>query len=199
MDRRLFLAAVAALLPLPRLARAAPAPADAQKFIDELGDSTVKSLTGPDLSEAERDTRFRSLLESQFDLPGISKFVLARYWRAASDAERADFQRLFETLLVQAYAKKFAEYAGERFKVSSSLANDDGSITVNSLINRSNGDVVRLDWRVADAGGLKISDLSVDGISLRTTYRSDVASVIQNNGGNVAGLLGALREKTGSQ
>jgi len=198
MDRRLFLAAVAALLSLPRLALAA-APADAQKFIDDLGESTVRSLTDSSLSDAERDSRFRSLLESQFDLPGISKFVLARHWRGASDAERADFQRLFETLLVQAYAKKFAEYAGERFKVSSSLANDDGSITVNSLINRPNGDVVRLDWRVADAGGLKISDLVVDGISLRTTYRSDVASVIQNNGGNVAGLLGALRQKTGGQ
>jgi len=198
MDRRLFLAAVAALLSLPRLALAA-APADAQKFIDDLGESTVKSLTDSSLSDAERDSRFRSLLESQFDLPGISKFVLARHWRGASDAERADFQRLFETLLVQAYAQKFAEYAGERFKVSSSLANDDGSITVNSLINRPNGDVVRLDWRVADSGGLKISDLVVDGISLRTTYRSDVASVIQNNGGNVAGLLGALRQKTGGQ
>ena len=198
MDRRLFLAAVAALLSLPRLAQAA-APADAQKFIDDLGETTVRSLTGSNLSEAERDSRFRSLLESQFDLPGISKFVLARHWRGASDAERADFQRLFETLLVQAYAQKFAEYAGERFKVSSSLANDDGSITVNSLINRPNGDVVRLDWRVADAGGFKISDLVVDGISLRTTYRSDVASVIQNNGGNVAGLIGALRQKTGGQ
>ena len=198
MDRRLFLAAVAALLSLPRLAQAA-APADAQKFIDDLGESTVRSLTDSSLSDAERDSRFRSLLESQFDLPGISKFVLARHWRGASDAERADFQQLFETLLVQAYAQKFAEYAGERFKVSSSLANDDGSITVNSLINRPNGDVVRLDWRVADEGGLKISDLVVDGISLRTTYRSDVASVIQNNGGNVAGLLGALRQKTGGQ
>jgi phospholipid transport system substrate-binding protein len=198
MDRRLFLAAVAALLSLPRLAQAATA-ADAQKFIDSLGESTVTSLTDSSLSEVQRESRFRSLLESQFDLPGISKFVLARYWRLASDAERVDFQRLFETLLVQAHAKKFAEYAGERFKVSSSLANDDGSVTVNSLINRPNGDVVRLDWRVADARGLKISDLIVDGISLRTTYRSDVASVIQNNGGNIAGLIGALRQKTGSQ
>ncbi len=198
MDRRLFLAAVAGLSLLPRLGQATPA-ADAQKFIDDLGESTVKSLSSADLSDAERDSRFRTLLETQFDLPGISKFVLARYWRLASDAERTDFQRLFETLLVQAYAQKFAEYAGERFKVSSSLANDDGSITVNSLINRPNGDVVRLDWRVADEGGLKISDLVVDGISLRTTYRSDVASVIQNNGGNVAGLIGALRQKTGGQ
>ena len=198
MERRLFLAAVAALLWSPSFAQAGAAGADAQKFIDNLGEATVSSLTGSSLSEAERGTRFRSLLESQFDMPGISKFVLARYWRVASDAERADFQRLFEDLLVQAYAKKFAEYAGERFQVAGSQANDDDSITVNSLINRPNGDVVRLDWRVADAGGLKISDLIVEGVSLRTTYRSDVASVIQNNGGKVAGLLDALRQKTGA-
>lgn len=199
MDRRLFLAAVAALLSLPSFAQAGATAADAQKFIDNLGEAAISSLTGSSLSEAERETRFRSLLETQFDMPGISKFVLARYWRVASDAERADFQRLFQDLLVQAYAKKFTQYAGERFQVAGSEANDDDSITVNSLINRPNGDVVRLDWRVADAGSLKISDLIVDGVSLRTTYRSDVASVIQSNGGKVADLIDALRQKTGSQ
>ena len=199
MDRRLFLAAVAVLLSLPSFAQAGAAAADAQKFIDNLAEATIGSLTDSSLSEAERETRFRSLLESQFDMPGISKFVLARYWRVASDAERAHFQRLFEDLLVQAYAKKFTEYAGQHFEVVGSQANDDDSITVNSLVNRPNGDVVRLDWRVVDAGGFKISDLIVDGVSLRTTYRSDVASVIQSNGGKVADLIDALRQKTGSQ
>ena len=199
MQRRSFLAAAAALLSFPSLAGAAPSAADAQKFIDSLGEAAISSLTGTDLSEDEREKRFRDLLESHFDLPGISKFVLARYWRVATDAERADFRRLFETLLVQAYAKKFAEYAGERFKVSGALANDDGSITVNSLIDRPNGDQIRLDWRVEDVSGLKISDLIVEGVSLRTTYRSDVGSVIQNGGGKVASLLDALRQKTGTQ
>jgi phospholipid transport system substrate-binding protein len=199
MQRRSFLAASATLLSFPSLAGAAPSTADAQKFIDSLGEAAISALTGTDLSEDERETRFRGLLESHFDLPGISKFVLARYWRVATDAERADFRRLFETLLVQAYAKKFAEYAGERFKVSGALANDDGSITVNSLIDRPNGDQIRLDWRIEDVSGLKISDLIVEGVSLRTTYRSDVGSVIQNGGGKVASLLDALRQKTGTQ
>ena len=199
MQRRSFLAAAAALLAFPSLVRAAPSTADAQKFIDSLGEAAISSLTGTDLSEDEREKRFRGLLESHFDLPGISKFVLARYWRVATDAERADFRRLFEDLLVQAYAKKFAEYAGERFKVSGALANDDGSITVNSLIDRPNGDQIRLDWRIEDVSGLKISDLIVEGVSLRTTYRSDVGSVIQNGGGKVASLLDALRQKTGTQ
>jgi len=199
MDRRLFLAAVAVLLSLPSFAQAGAAAADAQKFIDNLAEATIGSLTDSSLSEAERETRFRNLLESQFDMLGISKFVLARYWRVASDAERAHFQRLFEDLLVQAYANKFTEYTGQHFQVAGSQANDDDSITVNSLVSRPNGDVVRLDWRVVDAGGLKISDLIIDGVSLRTTYRSDVASVIQNVGGKVVELISVLREKTGSQ
>jgi phospholipid transport system substrate-binding protein len=199
MNRRLFLAALAALLPLPSLVQAATSVADAQGFIDSLGEAAISSLTGSTLSESEREDRFRSLLESHFNLPGICKFVLARYWKVASDTERTDFQRLFETLLVQSYAKKFAEYAGERFKVSNAHPNDDGSITVNSLIDRPNGEQIRLDWRVEDASGLKIADLIVEGVSLRTTYRSDVASVVQNNGGKVAGLIDALRQKTGEQ
>lgn len=184
---------------LPSLGLAAVSSGDAQKFIDTLGEDAISALTGANLSESEREVRFRGLLESHFDLPGISRFVLARYWKTATDAERADFQRLFETLLVQSYAKKFAEYAGERFAVNGSQSNDDGSVMVNSVINRPNGDVVRLDWRVLDNDGLKIGDLVVEGVSLRITYRSDVASVVQNNGGKVAGLIDALRQKTGTQ
>ena len=120
-----------------------------------------------------------------------------RAWRAMPSAPCSS--GCSRTYWCRPMPKKFAEYAGERFQVSGSQANDDDSITVNSLINRPNGDVVRLDWRVVDAGGLKISDLIVEGVSLRTTYRSDVASVIQNNGGKVADLIDELRQKTGSQ
>src|SRR5258708_37412857 len=81
MARRSFVAAVAVLLSVPSFAQAGTAGADAQKFIGSLGETAISSLTGSSLSEAERGTRFRSLLESQFDMPGISKFVLARYWR----------------------------------------------------------------------------------------------------------------------
>ena len=79
------------------------------------------------------------------------------------------------------------------------MPNDDGSTIVNSTIVQPNGDHIRCDWRVEDVSGLKITDLIVEGVSLRTTHRSDVASVIQNNGGKVAGLLDALRQKTGAQ
>jgi phospholipid transport system substrate-binding protein len=200
MKRRIFLAAAAAALLLARLPdTATAADDDDQKFISSLGADAISSLTGSNLSQSEREKRFRGLLESHFDVPGINKFVLGRYWKIATDSQKTDFQKLFESLLVQSYAKTFAQYAGEKFQVTNARGNDDGSVLVNSQINRPNGDIIRLDWRVEDRGGtLRITDLLVEGVSLRTTHRSDIASAVQSNGGTVAGLLGALRRKVGS-
>ena len=200
LSRRVFLAGAVAIGLASRASSSSAATTDdARKFINNLGDDAISSLTGSTLSESERETRFRGLLESHFDLSSISKFVLARYWKVATDQERAEFQKLFESLIVQSYAKTFAQYAGEKFQVNGARANDDGSVIVNSAINRPNGDVIRLDWRVEDQSGLKITDLVVEGVSMRTTHRSDIASVVQSNGGKISGLLEALRQKVGSQ
>jgi len=200
MKRRIFLAASAAALVLARLpAEAATTGDDAKKFISSLGADAISSLTGSNLSQSEREKRFRGLLESHFDMPGINKFVLGRYWKIATDSQKTDFQKLFESLLVQSYAKTFSQYGGEKFQVSKSWADGDGSVVVNSHVDRPNGDVIHLDWRVADqANTLRIIDLVVEGVSLRATHRSDFASAIQSNGGTIASLLDLLRQKVGS-
>ena len=200
MKRRIFLATSAAALIFARLpAQAAPSGEDAKKFISSLGADAISSLTGSSLSQSERETRFRGLLETHFDMPGINKFVLGRYWKIATDSQKTEFQKLFEDLLVRSYAKTFAQYAGERFLVNNARSNDDGSLMVNSQINRPNGDVIRLDWRIEDrSGAMQITDLLVEGVSLRTTHRSDIDSAIQSSGGTVTGLLDSLRQKVGS-
>ena len=200
MDRRIFLTSTAAVLLLAAMpARAALSPDEAQKFISGLSSDAIGSLTGSSVTQAERETRFRSLLESHFDMPGISKFTLGRYWKLASEPQQAEFQKLFETLLVQSYAKTFAQYGGEKFQVTKSWADGDGSVVVNSHVDRPNGDVIHLDWRVADqANTMRIIDLVVEGVSLRATHRSDFASAIQSNGGTIAALLDLLRQKVGS-
>jgi phospholipid transport system substrate-binding protein len=200
MRRRVFLIAPVALFCAPRTGAAAATAPDARKFIEDLGRDVIRSLTGKTLSEALREQHFQALLDGYFDVPGASKFVLARYWRQATDQERSDFQRLFEKLLVQSYAKIFAEYNGERFEVIDAKTSDDGSAIVGSQIDRLNGDVIHLDWRVEErAGQLRITDLIVEGMSMRITHRSDIASAMQNVGGKVSALLDALRQKTGSQ
>jgi phospholipid transport system substrate-binding protein len=200
MDRRFFLASTGAAVLLAALpAYAALSADDAKKFIDGLSDDAIGSLTGASVTQADREARFRSLLEAHFDMPGISKFVLGRYWKLASEPQQGEFQKLFETMLVQSYAKTFAQYGGEKFQVSKSWADGDGSVVVNSHVDRPNGDVIHLDWRVADQDNtLRVIDLVVEGVSLRATHRSDFASAIQSNGGTIAALLDLMRQKVGS-
>ncbi len=200
MDRRFFLASTGAAVLLAAMpAYAALSADDAKKFIDGLSDDAIGSLTGASVTQADRESRFRSLLEAHFDMPGISKFVLGRYWKLASEPQQGEFQKLFETMLVQSYAKTFAQYGGEKFQVSKSWADGDGSVVVNSHVDRPNGDVIHLDWRVADQDNtLRVIDLVVEGVSLRATHRSDFASAIQSNGGTIAALLDLMRQKVGS-
>ncbi len=200
MNRRFFLASTGAAALLAALPAYAALSADqAKTFIDGLSGEAIGSLTGASVTQSERETRFRSLLQAHFDMPGISRFVLGRYWKLASEPQQGEFQKLFETMLVQSYAKTFAQYGGEKFQVSKSWADGDGSVVVNSHVDRPNGDVIHLDWRVADQDStLRIIDLVVEGVSLRATHRSDFASAIQGNGGTIAALLDLMRQKVGS-
>ena len=51
-------------------------------------------------------------------------------------------------------------------------------------MERTNGRPVEIDWHLIDAGGqLKVSDVDVDGVSMKVTQRDEFASIIQNNSG----------------
>jgi phospholipid transport system substrate-binding protein len=47
---------------------------------------------------------------------------------------------------------------------------------------------------VVNDGRHKISDVSIDGLSMALTQRSEFAAIIQRNAGRVAGLLATMRE-----
>ncbi|MEX2297548.1 MAG: ABC transporter substrate-binding protein [Dongiaceae bacterium] len=193
--RRSFLRALGLVVALPLLANAAAADEEAETFIRSLGDTAVNQLTAPDLSNAERNERFRELLLSHFDVPQIGQYVLGRYWRSATPEEQSEYLGLFEDYLVASYARRFAEYTGQEFEVISSRSSD-GLETVRSHIVTGNGEAAKLDWILERQGsGLRILDLKVEGLSMSETHRSEFASVIQNNGGKVAALLDALRKK----
>jgi phospholipid transport system substrate-binding protein len=170
---------------------------ETESFIRDLGDKAVGQLTGEDLTDAERAERFRALLLEHFDVPQIGEYVLGRYWRVATPEEQAEYLRLFEDYLVASYSQRFAEYTGEAFEVVSSRPQAELELVRSYVVTRS-GEKAKLDWIIERQGGeLLILDLKVEGLSMSETHRSEFASVIQNNGGQVTALLDALRKKTG--
>ena len=192
----LLLVAAAGPLSGPRAADAYP---EASSFIQTMGSQAIQELTGPNVAQHDREVRFRQLLDSHFDMAAIAKFVLGRYWRTATDAERADFQKLFEDYIVQSYSVRFGEYSGQRFEVSGSSGAEDDVVIVHSKIDRTGAEDVRLDWRLRRSdSSFAVVDIIVEGVSMAVTQRSEFASVIQSQGGTVKGLIDALRAKTQS-
>jgi phospholipid transport system substrate-binding protein len=172
----------------------AAAAQDARAFIGTLGNQAIQVL-GPSVSPAQRQARFRELFRDDFDIPGIGRFVLGRYWRTASPQEQQDFLSLFQEYLVRAYSTRLGEYGGEPFRVTGARPNGNETV-VSSEIIRANGNRIAVDWYlIGDAGRYKITDVYVGGVSMKVTQRDEFASVIQRNGGRVEALIAQLRQK----
>jgi phospholipid transport system substrate-binding protein len=190
---------LAGLMFLPgALAPAIPAAAaaDPAAMISNLGSRALEVL-GKGTNQSQRAERFRELLRQDFDVPGIARFVLGRYWNTASEEQRTEYVKVFEDYIAMAYATRLAEYTGETFKVTGSRLDADGAIVSSQIVRPSGAAPVKVDWRLTGRDGkYKISDVSVDGISMAVTQRSEFASVIQHNGGQVQGLITMLRQKT---
>lgn len=194
---RAFLACVLAFAALTVAvpARAGDDNPAASTFMQSLGEKAIKELTDPAVPQPDREARFRRLLDEHFDMGAIAKFVLGRYWRTASEEQRADFKQLFEDFLVTSYSARFGEYRGQGFAVSGSDS-DNGAVIVHSRIDMPSSEDIRVDWRLRPADGeYHIVDIIVEGVSMAVTQRSEFASVIQSRGG-VDGLIEALRAKT---
>lgn len=201
IKRRAFVLALA----LFALLSAAPARASAElengakAFVESLAKQAVDSLADQKISRPERINRFRRLFNESFAVEAIGRWILGRHWRTATEAERSEYLRLFEDLMVVSYVDRFAEYAGEALKTNRSIAEDEKTVTVFSEIVRPNGGpAVRVDWRVGrnKEAAYKIVDVLVEGTSMSNTMRSDFTSVINQKGGQMSGLIEVLREKT---
>ena len=167
---------------------------DAASFIANLGGQGIQVL-GPSVPAAQRAAVFRHLLDNSFDLPEISRFVLGPQARTMSPGGQQEFQRLFREYLVQAYSTRLAPYGGSPFRVTGSRPYG-GETVVSSQVTRSGGNPIQVDWHVIDRGGRPlVTDVVVDGVSMKATQRSEFAAIIQRNGGQPDALVAALRQQ----
>ena len=182
-------------LSTPALAQSADPGAVA--FMEALGNETVATFADKRLSREQAIERFRSLLNRGFDVPYIGRWVLGRHWNTATPAQQQEYQQLFERLIIRTYSERFAEYSGETFKITGARPEGSSDTTVTTQIIRPAGPPVNVSWRVRKRDAdYRIIDILVEGVSMGVTQRQEFASVIEQNGGRIDGLLQALRNRT---
>lgn len=198
LSRRFLIAAFAAVLAVASalVPAWADTTADARAFIQRLADTAMNTVAVKGLSDDERASRFRTLFVDTFDLPEIGKLVLGRYWRVATPEQQKEFLHLFEEIQVYTWTKRFKDYSGETLDILALSPEGETDMLVESRIKRERLEPINVAWRVRKGGdGFKVLDIKVEGASMAFTHRSEYASVIQGAGGQVEGLLAAMRKK----
>ena len=178
-------------------ARAMQAP-DPSTLISQLVGQAIGIITDKQETEQDRDTKFRDLLQTGFDIPRISRFVLGRYWNAATDEQRQQFSRLFEDWIVRTYSARFTDYSGETIQVTGTRPESDTTTVVLSQFVSTNGaPPAKVEWHVRKNGAndFEIVDISVEGVSMALTQRDEIAAVADRSGGTVDALNQAMQSK----
>lgn len=131
------------------------------------------------------------------DVNGMSRSVLGRQaWNKASAAERQEFTEVFTALVIRTYANPLAEYTDETVKFSPmAMPTDARFARVNSVIIRPSGQRIPLSYSlVAKNNGWKIYDLSVEGVSLLQSFRSQFGQILQDS--SMQALIAQMRKNS---
>ena len=153
---------------------------EAVKLIETVTEEGIEQIINSNSSQEEKNKVFRKLFTENLDLDYIGKFVLGRYWRTITPAQRKEFIDLY---------KEF-NFDG------TSPANNPNQIFVNTSVPMQEGAPASVKWRVNDVNGkLKIIDIIVENVSLAQTARNEYTSFIAKSPKGMDGLLENLRAK----
>ncbi len=171
---------------------------EAASFLSNLQERAVAELTDASIGEGEKEQRFRTLFNESFDVPAIGRFVIGRYWRGASEEDRAAFLKVFEDVIVQRFLPLLTDNSDKRFEIGRVTPDSKKPNIgiIDSAVPRAEGEPYKVGWRVREKdGSYKILDIVAEGASMVITLRSEYNSVIKRSGGKLSALTADLRAK----
>jgi phospholipid transport system substrate-binding protein len=169
-----------------------------EKFVSDFATSAINILGDESLNNNDKNIQFTDLVMSSIDIDFISQLVLGKYWKLASDDQRANYLKAFKAYFISSYANRLDQYSGEKVVVISSNAAKKYVIVKTNIIRDGTETLkIELDWRLIKRDGrTKIVDLSIEGISLIIAERETFISYLNNNDGNLASLIKMMQSKT---
>ena len=174
----------------------------AAAYIEDVGDAAVAKLADPGLDAAERRHALNTLSTEHFAVRDINRFVLARYWRTATEGEKQAFQDAFVRTLARHFAPLFEGASEDAFEIvrAQQTSGQDDLLSVVTRIDPPEGasdatGTIPVTWRLRPRdGSYRIVDVVVENVSMAITLRSDYTSAIQNEGGDVGRLVERIEQ-----
>ncbi len=170
----------------------------AQEIIQDTSARMIDALRKNSTALRQDSSRIYQLVEQivlpNFDFQLMSRWVLGRAWQQASPEQRRLFADEFRTLLVRTYAKALLEYADQDIRMPPQPSASGDQATVRTEVQPKSGRPIQINYSMnLGQQGWKVYDVTVDGVSLVTSYRSTFASQIRNSG--LDAVIADLRQR----
>jgi phospholipid transport system substrate-binding protein len=131
-----------------------------------------------------------------FDFTKMTRLAVGKGWRQASPEQRETLVTEFKNLLVRTYGTSLTQYKNETVEFKPVKIEPTATdVTVKSQINRAGGgQPVAVDYSMEKTtNGWKVYDVTIEAVSLVTTYRGSFADEVQRSG--IDGLIASLQQK----
>jgi len=117
----------------------------------------------------------------RFDFERSARWVLGKYWRKATAAQRTQFVAEFRNLLVRTYATSLSEYSDQKINYLPFRDKADAEeVTVRSEVEQAGGFPIPINYRLhKKKGEWKVYDVVIDDISLVANYRTSFGREIR--------------------
>lgn len=126
------------------------------------------------------------LMLPHIDFQRMSKWVLGKHWRRANEEQRVQFVDEFRQLILRTYSTALLEFSDQEVSILPVRAAVDAKeVTVRTEIRPNQGPMIPItyDLYLNQDRQWKVYDVSIDGISLITNYRSTFSTQIRRGGG----------------
>ncbi|MDD5113615.1 MAG: ABC transporter substrate-binding protein [Methylobacter sp.] len=130
------------------------------------------------------------------DFDKISALVLGKLWKTATNDERERFKHEFQTLLVRTYSRAFVEFKEWSVHfLPMEQGEDANKAIVKTEVLQPGIQPVAVNYRMflADDGRWKAYDITIEGVSLVTNYRSTFTNEVQTKGSLSAVIDGLVK------
>lgn len=130
------------------------------------------------------------------DFEYSTRLAVGRSWRQASPAQRQELVTEFRNMLVRTYTNSISAYQGQTLRVLPPRGKEDADdeATVRTQFVRPGGQPLGIEFQMhKTAKGWKVYDITVEGVSLVLTYRSEFDAVVKQEG--IDGLVKRLTQK----
>lgn len=129
----------------------------------------------------------------------IAKLALGKNWRAASREQKIEFINEFRGLLIRTYGKSLSEFSDQEINYFPlKMKEGEDKVVVKSEVLQPGGPSIPVSYRMRIKGDAwKVYDLSIDGVSLVTSYRGTFDQEVRKGG--IEGLLKYLKDKNSNK